>query len=58
MHSNLGVKKSKPTLESLLKDNQVMSGQALLKRVEDKKSERALFQEAVEFERRNKKAKR
>jgi hypothetical protein len=47
------LKKVKPTLESLLKQSQVMTGKDLIKRKEDKEKEMALYQEAVEFEKRN-----
>ena len=47
----------KPTLESLLKENQVTTGKDLIKRKEDKVKEMALFQEAQEFEERNRKPK-
>jgi hypothetical protein len=44
-HTNL-----KPTLESLLRKSQVITGKDLIKRKEDKEKELALFQEALEFE--------
>jgi len=50
-------KKSKPTLESLLKESQVITGKDLIKRKEDKVQELALFQEAQEFEERHRKSK-
>ncbi len=53
-----GVYKSKPTLESLLKDSQVITGKDLIKRKEDKVKELALFQEAIEFEARHRKDKK
>ena len=37
----------KPTLESLLKESQVITGKDLIKRKEDKEKELALFQEAL-----------
>ena len=46
-------KKPKPTLESLLKESQVITGKDLIKLKEDKERELALYQEAVEFEKRN-----
>ena len=49
---------TKVTLESLLKDNQVITGKDLIKKVEDKKREQALFQEALEFEERHRKSKK
>ena len=50
-------KKPKPTLESLLKESQVITGRDLIKRKEDNDKELALFQEALEFEQRHRKAK-
>jgi hypothetical protein len=50
-------KKSKPTLESLLKESQVITGKDLIKRKEDKVQELALLQEAQEFEERHRKSK-
>jgi hypothetical protein len=46
-------KKPKPTLDSLLKESQVITGKDLIKRKEDKEKELALFQEALGFEQRN-----
>jgi len=46
---------TKVTLESLLKDNQVITGKDLIKKIEDRKREQALFQEALEFEKRHRK---
>ncbi len=43
----------KPTLESLLKESQVIAGKDLIKQKEDKEKELALFQEALEFEQRH-----
>ena len=51
-------KKPKPTLESLLKESQVITGKDLIKRKEEKAKEMALFQEAKEFEQRHRKAKK
>ena len=51
------LKKPKPTLESLLKESQVITGKDLIKRKEDKEREVALFQEALEFEERHRKPK-
>lgn len=51
------VYKSKPTLESLLRESQVITGKDLIKREEDKEKELALFQEALEFEQRHRKSK-
>jgi len=50
-------KKIKSTLESLFKESQIITGKELIKRKEDKDKELALFQEALEFEERNRKAK-
>ena len=50
-------KKCKPTLDSLLKESQVITGKELIKRKEDKVQELALFQEAQEFEERHRKSK-
>jgi hypothetical protein len=49
--------KAKPTLESLLKESQVITGKDLIKRKQDKGKELALFQEALEFEERHRKPK-
>ncbi len=46
-------KKPKPTLESLLSDQQVVSGKTLLKKAKEKERELELFQRASEFEERN-----
>lgn len=45
--------KPKPTLESLLKESQVITGKDLLKQKEQKEKELALFKEALEFEERH-----
>ena len=45
--------KSKPTLDSLLKDQQVISGKDLIKRAKEVERQKALLQEAIEFEQRN-----
>ena len=45
--------KSKPTLDSLLKDQQVISGKDLIKRHKEEERQKALLQEAIEFEQRN-----
>jgi hypothetical protein len=52
------LKKPKPTLESLLKESQVITGKDLIKRKEDEVKNLALFQEAQEFEERHRKPKR
>ena len=48
-----GIKNPKPTLESLLKESQVITGKDMIKRKEDKEKQLALFQEALEFEERH-----
>ena len=48
--------KNKPTLDSLLKDQQVISGKDLIQRHEEEEKQKALFQEAIEFEQRNRKS--
>jgi hypothetical protein len=49
------LKKPKPTLESLLKESQVITGKDLIKRQEDRVKELTLFQEALGFEERYRK---
>ena len=49
-------KKPKPTLETLLKESQVITGKDLIQRKKDKEKEVALFTEALEFEERNRRA--
>lgn len=51
------LRKPKPTLESLLKESQAVTGKDLIKQKEDKVKELALFQEAQEFEQRRRKPK-
>lgn len=51
------LKKPKPTLESLLKESQVITGKDLIRRRQDKDKELALFKEALEFEARHRKPK-
>lgn len=48
-------KKLKPTLESLIADNQVVTGYDLIKRKKIKDEQLAAFEEASEFEKRHKK---
>lgn len=48
--------KSKPTLESLLGDQRVITGKELIKRHKEEEKQKALFQEAIEFEQRNPKS--
>ena len=45
--------KAKPTLDSLLKDQQVITGKDLIKQAKDAEKQKALLQEAIEFEQRN-----
>ena len=49
--------KSKPTLDSLLKDQQVITGKDLIKQAKDAENQKALLQEAIEFEQRNRSTK-
>ena len=53
--------KSKPTLESLLNDNQVITGRHLIKRQKDAALEaarqKAILDEVIEFEQRNRRNK-
>lgn len=48
--------KSKPTLDSLLKDQQVITGKNLIKRAKETEKQKALLEEAIEFEQRNRRA--
>ena len=48
--------KSKPTLDSLLKDQQVIAGKNLIKRAKEAEKQKALLEEAIEFEQRNRRA--
>lgn len=54
MNDSLG--KSKLTLESLLKDQRVIKGQDLIKRHKEEERQKALLQEAIEFEQRNRRS--
>lgn len=53
--------KSKPTLESLLKDQQVITGKRLIERnkaiAQELDRQKAILEEAIEYERRNRKNK-
>jgi len=53
--------KSKPTLESLLKDQQVITGKRLIERnrviQQELDRQKAILEEAIEFERRNRRQK-
>lgn len=55
---NDSLKKTKPTLESLLKNSQLQTGKDLIKRIKDKELELEVFKQSVEFEERNRKNKR
>lgn len=48
--------KSNPTLDTLLKDQQVITGKDLIKQAKDAEKQKALLQEAIEFEQRNRRA--
>lgn len=50
--------KSKPTLDSLLKDQQVITGKDLIKRHKEEEKQKALLQEAIKFEQRNRRTKK
>lgn len=56
MNDSLG--KSKPTLESLLAEHKVISGKDLIKRHKEDERQKALLQEAIEFEQRNRRNKK
>ena len=49
--------KLKPTLESLLKDQKVISGKKLIEKHREAEHEKLLLQEAIEFEQRNRRQK-
>lgn len=49
------LKKPKQTLETLLAENQVITGKDLIRLKEKKAKEAALFNEALEFEKRHRK---
>ena len=50
-------KKAKPTLESLLSENQVITGRKLIERIKEAEKQKVLLQEAIKFEHRNRRAK-
>ena len=50
--------KAKPTLDSLLNDQQVITGKDLIERHIEEEKQRTLLQEAIEFEQRNRRVKR
>ena len=45
--------KNKPTLESLLNDQKVITGKDLIKRRKEEEIQKLVLQEAIEFEQRN-----
>ena len=47
------LKKIKPTLESLMAELKVMTGKDLIKRDKEVEEQKALLQEAIELEQRN-----
>ncbi len=51
------LKKAKPTLESLLLGGQIVSGRAVIEQKKLKEKELQLFQQAIEFEKRNRRSK-
>ena len=51
-------RKNKPTLESLLSDSKVITGKELIKRTKAKEKELELLNQAIEFEKRNRKPKK
>jgi hypothetical protein len=52
---NSQLKSIKPSLESLLKDSQVLTGKDLLQKAKVKELELEQFNKSVEFEERNRK---
>lgn len=51
-------KKAKPTLDSLLSEQKVITGKDLIKRHKEVERQKALLQEAIEFEQRNRRNKK
>ena len=49
--------KTKPTLDSLLKEQQVITGKDLIERHKEEEKQKALLEEAIEFEQRNRRVK-
>ena len=49
--------KGKPTLDSLLENQQVITGKDLIKRHKEQEKQKVLLQEAIEFEQRNRRVK-
>lgn len=50
-------RKAKPTLESLLLGGQIVSGKDVIEQKKLKEKELQLFQQAIEFEKRNRRSK-
>lgn len=48
-------KKIKATLESLIAEQKVITGNDLIRRYKEEEKQKALLQEAIEFEQRNRK---
>jgi len=59
---NSSIKKSKPTLKSLLDSQQLITGKKLIQqekaKEEEAKRQKAIIDEAIEFEMRNRRKKR
>ena len=47
--------KVKPTLDSLLAEQKIITGKDLIKRRKEEEKQKAVLQEAIEFEKRNRK---
>lgn len=50
-------KKPKPTLDSMLQDNRVITGKKLIEQREEAERQKSILQEAIEFEERNRRQK-
>jgi hypothetical protein len=50
-------KKTKPTLESLIAEHKVITGKDLIYNHKETEKQKALLQEAIEFEERNRRTK-
>ena len=46
-------RKTKPTLESLLSGNQVITGRKLIERIKESEKQKTLLKDAIDFEERN-----
>ena len=59
---NSSVKKPKPTLESLMDSQQLVTGKKLIQQIKTKEDEatrqKAILDEAIEFEARNRRSKK